>query len=236
MTTALLKFIPRILMVLFLSSSHGLFAQDSTTDSLEALLQTRLDASRRVDLLNQLAYAYFDRNDSLALVYAQHALEEATREEYVQGKKYALTLVGLGFISRGDYDQGFQYFRRSAATEVSQANGIAAYNFSLMGNAYRDLGVYDSSMHFYNHALQVLGVNANPFDLAPVYKNMAYVNMILGRNAEALDQLEKAESLALKASDEYTLRNIWVLYSLVPIHLFLLGYFLYAVQQPDLPV
>ena len=205
----------RFLVVLLLSSSHMLYSQNATTDSLEALLHTSMGAGKRIDILNQLAYAYFDRNDSIALVYAHRALEEATREQYSKGKKYALTMVGLGYVSKGDYDRGFQYFRKSAATEANQSDEISAYNFSLMGNAYRDLGVYDSSMQYYNCALSQLGTQASPFELAPIYKNMAFVNLILWHNEEALVQLKEAERLAQQAGDEYTLRNVWNLYSSV---------------------
>ncbi|MBL7856459.1 MAG: tetratricopeptide repeat protein [Cyclobacteriaceae bacterium] len=215
MVKVLLKYIAHLLAILLLGVSHPAHCQQSAIDSLEKLLQSKLNNLERVDVLNQLAYAYYDRDDSLAMRYAKRALQEAGSANYLSGKKYACTMVGLGYLSEGEYDQAFQYFRQSDAIHVDDAEETVSYTLSLIGNAYRDLAVFDSSLYYYDRALMALGSDASPFALAPLYKNMAYVFAIQWRNSEALQLLEKAETLATAAGDAYTLRNIWSLYSMV---------------------
>ena len=93
--------IKRIAPILFFLLLTGqLYGQREVKDSLEVLLKTKLDTPARVDVLNQLAYQYYDFNDSIAFEYAHEALRIALQDNYKKGVKYAYTLVGLGYATK----------------------------------------------------------------------------------------------------------------------------------------
>jgi len=62
-------------------------AQRNIKDSLNSLLKTQLTPIAKIDVLNQLAYQYYDYNDSLALNYADEALRLAKQVNYPKGMK-----------------------------------------------------------------------------------------------------------------------------------------------------
>jgi hypothetical protein len=93
--------------------SYQVSAQNQIIDSLESALLTRLSIQQKIDIRNQLAFQYYDVNDSLALNHARQALEESIKNKYPAGEKYANTLVGLGLLSVGKHADAIQQFKRS---------------------------------------------------------------------------------------------------------------------------
>ncbi len=63
-------------------SSHQVLAQRDVKDSLLNLLGTGTTGEKRVDVLNELSYQYYDFEDSIAFEYANQALVEALKLKY----------------------------------------------------------------------------------------------------------------------------------------------------------
>ncbi len=192
-------------------SVHG---QMRTADSLKNLMDRTTDPMRKVDLLLEVALDNYDYDDSVALLYSRQALLEATRIHYPNGIKQAHTLIGLGSYGRGDYREVLKSCRLSNLTSAPDGKGIAIYNLTLMGNVYRDLALYDSSLYYYNLALSA-GKDGASYYLVPVYRNLARVNLILWKNKEASDYLATAERLAVGRASGGNLLNIYNLYGLL---------------------
>lgn len=194
-----------LLMIIIVSG----FSQTPVIDSLNRLLRATKLPEKRVDLLNALAYEYYDRDDSVALRYAEQALAMSLQHRYNRGLKYAYTMVGLGMMSKADYASAFRNFRLSEKVQVDDAVDMSAYNLNLMGNAYRDSGVYDSASYFYNEALNLGEQKLSANSLATIYKNYGLLLTILWKNNEAIELLVKAENLAVKLDDKYLLAEIY---------------------------
>ncbi len=180
-----------VLMIFFLFQIGQLFGQQEVKDSLEILLKTEFMATKRVDILNELAYQYYDFNDSLALAHARSALALGLQEGYEKGVKYAYTLVGLGYSAKAKYKEAVYNFRQSSRIKINDDQSNSVYNLGLLGNVYREIAKYDSAMTMYRAARQ-LSVKNNTSNLAGIYRSMASVSIILWKNEEALKYLDSA--------------------------------------------
>ncbi|MBX2963272.1 MAG: tetratricopeptide repeat protein [Cyclobacteriaceae bacterium] len=164
-------------------------------DSLKRELNRTRDVQNRVELLNQLAFQYFDYDDSLASDYAQQALELSLKHNYQKGAKYAFTMVGLGCLSRGEYQEAFRNFSLSNEIKIPDAIETEVFTIILTGNVYRDIGIYDSAEYYFNQVVQLKDQALSQNILATLYKNLGYLYVLQWRNAEALSALERAEQL-----------------------------------------
>ncbi|MCI0750311.1 MAG: tetratricopeptide repeat protein, partial [Flammeovirgaceae bacterium] len=185
------------------------FAQQTNIkDSLKNLLETDLPDKQRADVLNELSYEYFDFNDSLATRYAEQALALSTKNNYTRGKKYAHTLIGIGHISFGRYDQASLSYRASLAIHDPQSKDLDAYCLMLFGNNYRAQARYDSAERFYDESLRVIEANKILKYKPALYKNIALLKLLLYDNQSALNYLQQALAMRQYA-DAVSLTDIY---------------------------
>ncbi|HEU5290893.1 MAG TPA: tetratricopeptide repeat protein, partial [Cyclobacteriaceae bacterium] len=166
-------------------------AQREVKDSLISLLESGITGEKRVDALNELSYQYFDFNDSIAAYYAGQALTLATEIDYPKGLKFAYTMVGMGYASKSMHRWAILNYRKSHAVKANDADGITVYNLNLLGNTFRDQAMFDSARISYQLAIRNFG-KAEKYRLATLYKNLAYLRILLWENKEGLAYLDSA--------------------------------------------
>jgi signal transduction histidine kinase len=201
-----------LLIVCALAALHEVKGQPAIKDSLENLLKREISTTAKVDVLNLLAYQYYDYNDSIASNYAHNALSLAKKIRYSKGLKYAYTMVGLGFSSKSKFKKAIGYFLSSDKIKGQPNDATTAYNLSLLGNCYRDMGKYDSAFITYNKAIKN---NHKSWEIySAIYKNMAIVNLILWRNKEAIVLADSAQKYLNrdKNTDQYVRLDLWSIY------------------------
>ena len=201
----------RLTAICILLTACQLYAQPHVKDSLLILMEMGIQGKNRVDVLNALAYQYYDYEDSLAFNYAQRALSEATSIEYAKGIKQAYTLIGLGYSSNGEYRTAVSFFQRSDAIEVRDAEEISLYNLMLLGNSYRDRAIFDSALLIYSRAKKIFG-KSNLQRLGGLYKNIATVYIRLWQNEKAIKYLDSATSLLGDKPEVYSQMDVWTMY------------------------
>jgi signal transduction histidine kinase len=203
----------KLLWLIFaLVAFHDVKGQPAVKDSLENLLKLKISTPVKVDVLNLLAYQYYDYNDSIASNYAQTAVNLAKEIGYLKGLKYAYTMVGLGFSSNSKFKEAIRYFLISDKIKGQPNDATAAYNLALLGNCYRDMGKYDSAFITYNKAIKN---NYKSWEIySAIYKNMAIVNLILWRNKEAIVLADSALKYLNrdKNTDQYVRLDLWSIY------------------------
>ena len=193
--------IKRIAPILFFLLLTGqLYGQREVKDSLEVLLKTKLDIPARVDVLNQLAYQYYDFNDSIAFEYAHEALRIALQDNYKKGVKYAYTLVGLGYATKSRYKEAILHYRLSEKIKVNESYSDSPYNLILLGNLYREIAKFDSARLMYTQA-KTIALRADRSHLSNVYKNLASIAIILWENQKALKYLDSAAAISQHKPD-----------------------------------
>jgi signal transduction histidine kinase len=176
------------------------FGQSAEIDSLQRLLKTNLEERARIDIINQMAYQHFDVNDSLAMVYAQQALEASRKNKYPAGEKYAHSLIGLGLYSTGNYSQAITHFQQSHQIIVSGSNAVAAHNQILLGLTYGELGNYDVALSYFSKARKIAVSNATEY-LPSIYINIAWISLKQWKNEQALSYLDSASTLVIDEDD-----------------------------------
>jgi len=181
-----------VLMSSFLQKAN---AQRPYADSLKTILNGTSDPNRKVDLLCEIAYDLFDFDDGAAEIYANQALKLAEENNYRAGRKYALTIIGLGNFSLGDYQEALRNLHASKKIIANQRPELTGYNLMLMGSTYRDLANYDSAEYYYKAAIQTVGENGDPYYLGFFYRGLAHVKLIQWKNKEALEVLAVEEEI-----------------------------------------
>jgi signal transduction histidine kinase len=197
--------------------SYQVSAQNQIIDSLESALLTRLSIQQKIDVRNQLAFQYYDVNDSLALKHARQALEESIKNKYPAGEKYANTLVGLGLLSVGKHADAIQQFKRSDQIYSPNSHTITIENQLQLGLAYDELGKYDSAWIQYTKAHPLAKKYASEY-LPTIYISLAGILKQHWRNTEALAYLDSASAL-LNPEDDYLLMELHAVYGKVYLNM-----------------
>jgi len=189
-------------------------SQPDVKDSLEALLKSKLTERERVGVLNQLAYQYYDFNDSLALNYAHESLRLGQSINYPKGIKYAYTMIGLSYSAKSEFKEAIGYYRLSDQVSVVNNEADVSYNLVLWGNCYREMARYDSALLLYRKA-RSQSLNSDIRSLPGIYKNIASVYVLLWKNREAIALLDSANVFVEKdkAIDRYLQMDIWNIYN-----------------------
>jgi signal transduction histidine kinase len=177
-------------------------AQRDVKDSLISLLNTGISGEKKVDVLNELAYQYYDFNDSIGAVYSERALTEATKINYPKGLKLAYTMVGMGYASKSMYQWAILNYKKSHAISAPDADGVTVYNLNLLGNTFRDQAMYDSASATYKLAIKLFG-DSEKYRLATLYKNLGYLRVILWENKTGLIYLDSAMAILKDISNPY---------------------------------
>lgn len=207
----------KLIVWLFLAvifQTTTLYAQPDTKDSLKMLLERPgIALTQRVDALNQLAYQYYDFDDSLAFNYAREALLLAKQSNYAKGLKYGYTMVGLGYSSKSLFKEAIRYYRLSNQVKVTGSLSDEVYNWILLGNCYRDQAYYDSALYFYRIGLRGTE-QLNIHDLATIYKNIGLIYVLQWRNDEAISVLDSASRYLTDGmrSNKYVQMDVWSIY------------------------
>ena len=187
-------------------------AQPEDAAPLQVELEKENDPIKRVDLLNQLSYAFYDFDDSLAFVYAQRAYQEAKRNNYTRGIKTALVRLGLGYYSQGDFNEALSHYQQSIDLkgEVTEDD---AYALQMIGKLYFERGSYDSALATYDRAWQLAIANNDLRRQSTILRNKAHVYLYQWKNQEAFDQLQQSMELLKKVApeDDYLWGEIWAL-------------------------
>lgn len=193
------------------------FAQNQFIDSLQRVLLTELSVRQKIDVRNQLAFEYYDINDSLALNHARQALKESISSRYAAGEKYANTLVGLGLLSMGSHADAIQHFKRSDKIYSPNSYAVIVENQLQLGLAYDELGQYDSAWMQYSQA-RALAKKHAPEYLPTICISMAWICAQRWENKEALVYLDSANS-SLVPEDGYLQMELHAVYGRVFLNL-----------------
>lgn len=186
----------RLLLVLvcFLFTTVGAWAQQVLVDSLVKVLNATDNNAARVDLLCELSSASYNYDIELGYSYAQQAYAKAKRLSYKKGMRYALILQGFYHHDIGQNATALKYYHEASALYDSP-DDLQAYAFVMAGNLYRVRGQYDSADLFYAKGLAVQDKIKSETYRAYTYKSMARLYMVQWKNKEAEESLIKALEL-----------------------------------------
>ncbi len=201
-----------------LISTPYVFSQNISKDSLKSLLEKRLDDEQKVDVLNTLAYEYYDFNDSLGLIYAEQALKLSRDIDYTAGLQYAYTLCGVGYFTFGQYTKALAFFYKSDSLSDGGQLERSLYNLMLMGRTLADIGEYTTSDSVFQRGFTLLKASKDGKYAAGIYKGYAVLKLYQWEEEEALHNLKIAEKLRGQ-EPEIERKDIYLNYAKINISL-----------------
>ncbi|GCC50016.1 ATP-binding protein [Chryseotalea sanaruensis] len=194
------------------------FAQSISKDSLKSALDTKLSDKQRVDILNALAYKYYDFNDSIALKYAEEALQLSLNIEHPSGLQYAYTLCGVGYFTFGEYQRALDAFSKSDSLSKKGLREYTLYNLMLMGRILADIGELYAADSIFQRGFAMLEESKGGSYAAGIYKGYAHLKMYQWQNEEALRSIQKAEKLRSNESEGEKI-DLYLIYAKVYVNL-----------------
>jgi signal transduction histidine kinase len=186
------------LIVFFGGLCAEVFAQNtlgktSIDNLLKKLENNPQPDTNQVNLLNQIAYEYRNIAYEQTLLYAQKALQLASRLQYKPGEIEANRQMGIGFIVNNENFKALQAFMAGLKT-AQEVNDIKAMA-TLKGNIGR---VYIANSNFseayaqFEDALKLTEKLNNLPKLLTCYINLGEVNFHLNKFEESINYLTKA--------------------------------------------
>lgn len=200
----------RLCSLLFLLSFHAYqgTGQQRSIDSLTNALTASGDNQRRVDILNELAFSFYDQNSEKGFEFASQAYDLANEIKYLKGVRRALTLKGFYFYVTGNYSRALQFYRNAAAQDQAE-DELSGYNLVLTANAFRALSQYDSAKYFYDRSIDVLRKLDSPNQLAFAYKNLGRLYVIQWKNVEAEQSFSEALKIYEAHNSKFGIADTW---------------------------
>jgi signal transduction histidine kinase len=200
----------RLLLILALQAVQAapVFGQQKIMDSLSIVLNETKDPRQRVDILNQLSVSCFDHDAEKGYDYASQAFQGAKSLNYFRGVRFATTLKGYYFFSKGDYKRALTLYHQYNSLPIPD-DDLFGYNLVMIGNVFRTLGQYDSALVYYNRATDLLEkLNAQPY-LAFSYKNLARLYVLQWKNKKAEEVFLKALRIYQTAKNRNGIADTW---------------------------
>jgi len=156
------------------SSDFGVQAQNITlTDSLEKLLKTEKEQTKKVNILNKLCWQYRKNDSKKAIEYGNNALELAIKIKYKQGLADALNNLGSAYSGQGDYDKALKCYHK--ALEIRRKTGgqieIAIIQHNI-GGIYNITGNFKKALQLYLHALRIFEDKSDNKNIAMAYNSI----------------------------------------------------------------
>lgn len=144
-----------LLFFLFLSSVAS--SQSVEIDSLLRKLPMAVDIPSRVDILNQLSFAYHRISLDRAEEVADDASTLAIKHDYTKGIASANSNLGVCACIRGDYSRGLDYFLKclTIREEERDTAGIAKTLNNIAG-VYRYEKNFPKALEYAEHSLDLI--------------------------------------------------------------------------------
>ncbi|MEQ8549471.1 MAG: tetratricopeptide repeat protein [Cyclobacteriaceae bacterium] len=185
-------FFSALLMLAFSLGINTVFGQ-SSTDSLMQLLNTPLEDTTRIQVMNKIAGKSFYKSPLLtdSLTTIAIALSQKTNNQ--EGEAYALKYKGISNAIRGKYEDARGYYERALPLfiELNNSKEIAS-TFYAIGITYSETGAYDQAEQFYKKALKQQKNSDDSLGIAGTYVGISGLFKNMSQLAKAVTYLDSA--------------------------------------------
>jgi len=163
-------FITLLVLLIFGANAN---AQTEGLDSLQATLSSAQGA-QKVDVLNQLTYAYITNDSVKVKDYNRRAVALATSIGYTAGHARALTYRGVAAYLSGQLDSGHKSLNEGLAL-AKKANDrkLIGYTYLQLGNCSLEEVQMDSAMIFFKQSRAIFKEGTDPATLSKLYRNIS---------------------------------------------------------------
>lgn len=176
--------------------SLGQSSMDKKADSLILLLPSVKDSIVKVDLLNEISYAYRRTNFEKILTYALQAKALAIQEGYKKGEAIAFKNIGISKLKSGVRHDSVVYFFQTAADLAAEIEDYYTQAACLnnIGLVYYYKADYNKAIQGYLKGIEVFDTH---FEENSRLKTLMIANV--GKTFYHLGDYQKAEEYLTKA-------------------------------------
>ena len=170
------------------------FGQQSTADSLKAVVERGKKDSTTVNSLNELSSALLAEGEfEESLRFAAKAEALADEIKFTKGKAYALKQIGLVHYYQGNYLEVFDDWTKSLENfeVINDSVGIANLLTNL-GTVYYSQGSYDKAIEFGLRGLTIAEKINHPLRIVSALINIALAYGDNKKYDKALDYYDRA--------------------------------------------
>ena len=173
------------------------FGWANESDSLLTALNEAPHDSIKIEILDKLSRAQFGVNPDQAILYAEQAVELATKIDDQKRLGYALKNVGLGHYFKGDFVEVLRYWQQSldAFNTINDPKGISNLE-SNIGAVFYSTGDNAKALEYYLRALKISEDSGDDHRKATVLQN-------IGAVYENTRDYDKAEDYLLQALEMF---------------------------------
>ncbi len=188
------------------------YAQDSKSDSLKALIQTTVDDTAKVNLLNSISYNLFTSVPAEAIDYGKQALNLAEKIDFKKGIAYALKNIGLGYYMQGNFLEVLNYWDQSLKVFETRGDKLGVSNIlNNLGAIYFNQGNDAKAIDFYLRSLRASEDIGDTLRIATALINIGgvYYNKP-ATHQKALEFYLKAVPLSEKIADKGAIGTAYI--------------------------
>ena len=178
--------------IIFLFSTHLLaYAQPSSIDSLETVLNSSPNDTSRVLILNDLSFKYLAYQPKQAKQYAWEALSLSKNLHYLDGEIVALNRLGENEFRQSNYALAVDYVTQSLKLAEQLADSTCmAMAYRVLGNIYTfGFKQYDVALQYQLSALKIYEKKKDKRNMASFYGNITWIYASLNQNLEEAHRL-----------------------------------------------
>ena len=193
------KYLFSLAITLFFFS--GISGQDHKLDSLNSLIAKSKTDTETIKLNIKIIEILGRSNLDTAILLSKEQLQKAEKSNFYQGIVRLRNQLASFYIFKGDYITAKKniYFLENFIKAGDSINYVIIYEVN--GMMYGVQGKYDSSVFFYNKAIQLNERLHNDSELPANYANIAIGYQQLANYPIALKYQQKSLSLAQKLGD-----------------------------------
>ncbi|MEM8525676.1 MAG: ATP-binding protein [Bacteroidota bacterium] len=166
------------------------------------------DNQEKVNIYNDMARHFRDRDPELTFFYSNTAVEIADKIDYVEGTADAYRNNGYAYIHIGESEEGLEWYMKAQAIydSLGLQDKLAA-SFIDVGVVKRKMGDYKTAHQQFSKALETSKNTKSLALLSRIHNNIGYLLKIEAKYAEALEHLLVSLEYAQRIGDQKTIAS-----------------------------
>lgn len=197
-----MKYIYLILLAL-MCGFDGASQDQKYIDSLMKGLDSPLEDTARVNLLNKIASELFYVNQEQIYEIAEQALELSETSDYKTGIAEAYNNLGIYFRLKGMYELAIEYTYKSLdiMEQTKNISGIGRC-YNLIGIIYYNLNNNETGLEYFNKALEIAIQQNDRKWISGNYNNLGLVYEKISEYGKALECYQKALDINIELNNK----------------------------------
>jgi len=190
------KYIRVLLLFISILIVNKTNAQNTKIDSLEKILKAhQVDDTVKVNLLNKIAYGFYNKDVTKMRSYATQAVELADKLKFLKGKIESNRLIGISY-SKTDKPLSVEYLQKALkiAQEIKHVDGIAKC-LNTLGIYYKAQGENGKAIECYQKGIKMYEDLGDKLKVANWLQSLSMIFRAIGNYDDAIDGFHKALKL-----------------------------------------